>query len=353
MELDAFAANATEEWFAAGAIALGVFVLLYALERAAIAYTERGPQEGAATTARAFIARLERGTGWDVFLVIALFAGSRLLMMPDEFDNIARGALIITMFWQIAWWGSVSIDFWTSWYLKRDVERAVAGALDAARYIGKLLIWSVLLIIALDNIGVEVTTAITGLGIGGIAIALAAQGVLRDLFASIAIVIDRPFRTGDFVVVDDMFGTVDRVGVKTTRMTSLDGEQLVFGNDDLLASRIRNYGPMETRRVLLTFGVTYETPTELVEAIPRMVREAVESEPMTRFERAHFRGYGESALEIEAVYHMLGSDYEAYMDAQQAINLALLRRFRAEGIDFAFPTRTLRVTGEPAAVPSG
>lgn len=352
MELDAFGANAADEWLAAGAVTIAVFVALYALERIAVAYTERGPQAGAATTGRAFVARLERGTGWDVFLVIALFAGSRLLTMPDQIDNITRGALIITVLWQIAWWGSVSIDFWTSWYLQRDVERAVAGALDAGRYIGKLLIWTLLLVIALDNIGVEVTTVITGLGIGGIAIALAAQGILRDLFASIAIVLDRPFRTGDFVVVDDMWGTVDRVGVKTTRMTSLDGEQLVFGNDDLLAARIRNYGKMETRRALFTFGVTYDTPTELVEAIPGMVREAIEAQPSTRFERAHFRGYGESALEIEAVYHVLSSAYEAYMDAQQAINLQLLRRFRDEGIEFAFPTRTLRVYGEPLSLPS-
>lgn len=218
---------------------------------------------------------------------------------------------------------------------------------------GKLLVWSILFVIALDNIGVEVTTVITGLGIGGIAIALAAQGVLRDLFASIAIVLDRPFRTGDFVVIEDMYGTVERVGVKTTRMRSLSGEQLVFGNDDLLASRIRNYGRMEARRVLFTFGVTYDTPPEQLEAIPQMVREAIESQPGTRFDRAHFRGYGESALEFETVYYMLNADYDAYMDVQQAVNLRLLRRFREEGIEFAFPTRTLHVYGEPLPATAG
>ena len=345
MDFDEFRENSGEEWIAAAAIAAGVFVGLLLLRWLAVRLTERGPQVGAAT-ARDLFAALERRTHPVIIVLVALFAGSRVLTFPDEVDEVVRAVTIVSLLVQCGLWGSAAITYMADWYQRRDPDAAIAGAVDAGRYVGMLVLWSLLFILALDNIGVQVTALVAGLGIGGIAIALAAQSVLGDLFASLAIVLDRPFAVGDFIIVDDMLGTVEKIGVKTTRVRSLSGEQLVFGNNDLLSSRIRNYGRMEQRRVVFTLGVTYDTATELVEMIPEMVREAIESQPLTRFDRAHFNAYGDSALSIEAVYYVLSADYGVYMDIQQAINLQVLRRFRATGIEFAFPTQTVYVYGQ-------
>jgi len=197
--------------------------------------------------------------------------------------------------------------------------------------------------------GVDITALIAGLGIGGIAVALALQNVLGDLFASLSIVLDKPFVIGDFIIVDDLLGTVEHIGLKTTRVRSLFGEQLVFSNSDLLNSRIRNYKRMHERRIVFSLGVTYQTPYEKLAAIPDIIREIIELQEQVRFDRAHFKEYGDFALEFEIVYYMLVPDYNAYMDTQQAINLALYERFEKEGISFAYPTQTLYVSAEQRA----
>ena len=351
MDFDSFKENSSEDWIAAAAIAFGVFVGLLLLRWLLVRFTERGPQIGAATTPRELIAALERRTQAAIILLVALFAGSRVLALPDDLDEVVRAVTIVSLLVQSGLWGGAAITFAAHRYQERDPDATLVGALDAGRYIGTLILWSLLFILALDNVGVQVTALVAGLGIGGIAIALAAQSVLGDLFASLAIVLDRPFAVGDFIIVGDMLGSVERIGIKTTRVRSLSGEQLIFGNSDLLNSRIRNYGRMEQRRVVFTLGVTYDTPLELVEAIPEMVRDAIEQQPSTRFDRAHFHAYGDSALNFEAAYYVLSAEYTVYMDIQQAINLQLLRRFREAGIDFAFPTRTVHVYGEP--LPAG
>jgi small-conductance mechanosensitive channel len=186
---------------------------------------------------------------------------------------------------------------------------------------------------------------IAGLGVGGVAVALAVQSILGDLFASLSIVIDKPFVIGDFVIVDEYMGTIEHVGLKTTRIRSLGGEQIVFSNSDLLKTRIRNYKRMRERRVLFGFGVLYQTPIDVVEKIPDLMRAIVEARKNVRFERAHFKAFGESSLDFEVVYWMLDPDYNLYMDVQQAINLEMLRVFEREGIGFAYPTRTLVIDG--------
>lgn len=175
--------------------------------------------------------------------------------------------------------------------------------------------------------------------------ALALQNVLGDLFASMSIVFDKPFVLGDFVSVGDLSGTVEHVGLKTTRVRSLSGEQLVFSNSDMLSSRIRNYGRMRERRVAFDIGVVYDTPAPTLRAIPGIVREAVEACDNTRFDRSHLKAFGGSSIDFETVYYMNVPDYAAYMDTQQAINLHLYERFADEGIEFAFPTRTVHVVG--------
>ena len=189
---------------------------------------------------------------------------------------------------------------------------------------------------------------------GGIAIALAAQNILGDLFASLSIVLDKPFVVGDFLIIGDFLGSVEKVGIKTTRLRSLSGEQLVFSNNDLLNSRIRNYGRMYERRVVFSLGVTYQTPSEKLKRIPDIVRkaveaqenvrEAVETQEDVRFDRAHFQKYGDFALIFEIVYYVLSADYAQYMDVQQAINLRIYEDFEENEIEFAYPTQTVYVS---------
>ena len=228
-------------------------------------------------------------------------------------------------------------------------EAEVDGARIMTRsllsFLGKLTLWTVVLLLVLDNLGLNVTALVASLGIGGVAVALAVQNVLGDLFASLSIAIDKPFVVGDFIMVDDLMGTVEQVGLKTTRMKSLHGEQIVFSNNDLLSSRIRNYKRMAQRRCTFAFGVTYSTPATVMQQIPAMVEAVVQEQAQVRFDRAHFKAFGASSLDFEVVYFVLSADYNVYMDVQQAINLGLMHRFAQAGIEFAFPTQTLHLQG--------
>jgi small-conductance mechanosensitive channel len=206
-------------------------------------------------------------------------------------------------------------------------------------FVGRLVLWTAVLLLVLENLGVDVTALIAGLGVGGIAVALAVQNILGDLFASLSIVLDKPFAVGDFLIIDDFLGSVEHVGLKTTRLRSLSGEQLIFSNADLLGSRIRNYGRMFERRVVFTLGVTYQTPREKLVQIPIIIRKAIEEQEKVRFDRSHFQAYGDFSLNFETVYYVLAPDYNA-------INLRIHERFEQEGIEFAYPTQTLLVKSE-------
>ncbi|HVI46248.1 MAG TPA: mechanosensitive ion channel family protein [Chitinophaga sp.] len=210
------------------------------------------------------------------------------------------------------------------------------------------LIWVVALLFLLNNWGYNVTTFIAGLGIGGIAIALAAQTILGDLFSYFVIFFDRPFEIGDFIVIQDKSGTVEYIGIKTTRLRSISGEQLVFSNTDLTNSRVHNYKRMERRRVVFKFGIPLGTAKDKLALIPELVRKIVTGLPDTTFDRSHLQGFGSSSFDYENVFYVLGSDYNLYMDRQQAINLQLIEAFRREGIEFAFPVQTVYLNNQTA-----
>jgi small-conductance mechanosensitive channel len=181
--------------------------------------------------------------------------------------------------------------------------------------------------------------------VGGVAVAFALQQILGDIFCSVAIVLDKPFEVGDFIISGEHMGSVEHIGVKTTRVRSLGGEQIVFPNSDLIGSRVRNYKRMLERRVVFSFGVLYATKAETLEQIPGIVREIVEGLEQTRFDRAHFAKFGDSSLDFEVVYYVLSPDYNLFMDLQQQINLAIFRRMEEMGVGFAFPSRSLYVEG--------
>lgn len=205
----------------------------------------------------------------------------------------------------------------------------------------KGVVWTLATVFFLDNMGFQVSSVIAGLGIAGIAVGLAGQAILGDLFSYFAILWDRPFRLGDLVYVGDVRGYIEYVGLKTTRLRSLDGEEIVMSNSDLTGSRLRNYQRMRRRRVVFGFGVVYQTRPEVLEAIPDMVKEIINGVPRTQVERVHFKEFGDFSLNFEVVYHVLSKEYDEYMDAMQAINLALAKEFEKRSIEFAYPTQTL------------
>ncbi len=206
-------------------------------------------------------------------------------------------------------------------------------------------VWATFVMLALDNLGIDVGPMIAGLGIGGLALGLALQGTLSDLFASFSIVFDRPFTVGDYIQVDALTGTVEHVGLKTTRVRSLTGEQLVFSNSDLLGSRIQNFQRREERRVVFTLGVTYDTPPARLAQVPGLIQEIVEGHGHTRFDRCCFMAFADSSLNFETVYHLQVPDYPTYAATHHAINLEIFRRFAEEGIEFAYPTQTVYLEG--------
>jgi small-conductance mechanosensitive channel len=286
------------------------------------------------------------------WLILSLYIGSLVLALPEQVTRQLWQVVVIALFVQTAIWGNGLISGWVTRNERRTMAEDSGRAMGivALGFIAKLVLWLVILLLILDNLGVEITALIAGLGIGGIAIGLPIQNILGDLFASLSIVLDKPFEVGDFIIVDTYVGTVERVGLKTTRVRSVNGEQLVFSNGDLLQSRIQNYKRMAERRIIFSVGVVYGTPPEKLTAIPVMVQEIVEGQEQTRFDRAHFKAFGDFALNFEVVYYVLDQDYKLCMDIQQAINLALYRRFQEAGIEFAFPTQTLHLDGQMAAV---
>jgi small-conductance mechanosensitive channel len=204
-----------------------------------------------------------------------------------------------------------------------------------------VIVWCLALILLMSNLGFNVTGIVAGLGIGGIAIALAAQTILGDLFSYFVIFFDKPFEVGDFIIVDDKVGSIEKVGLKSTRIRSITGEQLIMSNSNLTNSRVHNYKRMEKRRVVLKIGVIYGTSSTKIENIPSMIESMIKEQDELTFDRAHFSGFGDFSLNFEIVFFVINADYVTFMNNQQSLLLKIYRAFENEGIEFAFPTQTL------------
>lgn len=277
-----------------------------------------------------------------VFYAGAFYFASTTLALSSSVEKLVTAGAILTLFIQATrFLIGLSAHVVENQMARRNDSYVSRKSTRTTIAVIKVVIWGVGVVMILDNLGFNVSAVIAGLGIGGVAIALAAQTILGDLFNYFVIFFDKPFEEGDFIITGEHMGVVERIGVKSTRIRSLGGEQLVFSNSDLTGSRIRNYKRMNERRVVFGVGVTYQTPFEKMKILPGIIREAVEGVENTRFDRAHFKEYGDSSLNFEVVYYVLSADYNKYMDIQQAINLKIFERFAAEGVDFAYPTRTL------------
>ncbi|MGD8329999.1 MAG: mechanosensitive ion channel family protein, partial [Acidobacteriota bacterium] len=293
-----------------------------------------------------FIIHLLSSTKRILIVVLALYAGSYVLDMDPSVRELIDAGAILAFLLQASLWGNQIITF-----LTRRVAETRVGADDPTvttiatlmGTVARIVFYTMVALVALDTVGFDVTALITGVGIGGIAIAMAVQGILSDLFGSLTIALDKPFAVGEFITVGQDSGTVEHVGLKSTRVRSVTGEELVMSNGDLLSSRVRNFGRMQERRGNLNLGVTYDTAAEKLEMIPGIIKEIVDEEALARFDRAHFASYGDFSLNFASVYWVETPAYIDFMNTTQSINLKIKRRFEKEGIEMAFPTQTIYV----------
>jgi small-conductance mechanosensitive channel len=273
------------------------------------------------------------------YFFVALYFASKSLEINPWANRILSAVLMAWVTYQVI----ISFQILINRIVKKRVAKD-ANSKTAIELLGKILkgiIWAVGLLFILSNLGVNVTSLIAGLGIGGIAIAFALQNILGDLFSSFAIYFDKPFRVGDFIVVGNYKGSVEKIGIKTTRLKSLQGEELVISNRELTSAKIQNFGKIKERRVALKIGVTYNTPLEKLKAIPKMIEDIIKSVESARFDRAYFVAYGDFALLFEIVYFVESSDYVVHLKAQQEILLKIKEEFEKQGIEFAYPTQTI------------
>lgn len=331
-----FLDNSLLRWFGAAGVAIVIFAgALFARHLMRNSY-RRYAQAEQTGIIKVPLNTISRTT--TLFIsIVAIFAGLATLEMSKKMDIFVKSVLTIVLFWQIGVWASTAVLTWIE--NKRKISetqnRAAIGTLGIMDFTLRSVIWVMVLLLTLDNLGVNITSLIAGLGIGGVAVALAIQNVLGDLLASISITLDKPFVIGDFVTLDDYLGTVEDIGIKSTRLRSLSGEQIIMSNVDLLKGRLRNYGRMLERRVLFELHVPYETPRAKLERIPALLRAIIEAQPGTRFDRCHFASFAASSLDYETVYYVISPDYNRYMDIQQAINLSIHEAFERENINFA------------------
>jgi len=326
-------------------IAIGIFLIGSSVVRIFILVLLKRLKKLAKETANTlddFLINLVEKLGIPFLYLITLYVSIKTLnlnlTLSKGLSTVAMGVLVFF----IVRLATRVIAYGVESYLNsRTTSKSLAKSIQGALKVIKFIIWSLALVFFLDNLGFKISTVIAGLGIGGIAIALAAQAVLGDLFSYFSIIFDRPFEIGDFVIVGDLMGTIEHIGIKTTRVRSLGGEQLIFPNSDLTGSRLRNYKRMQKRRVVFKLGVTYDTPLEKLKEIPSLIENEIKKVKDTLFDRAHFSSYGDFSLIFEVVYSVLSSDYNKYMDIQQQINFAIKGEFEQRKIEFAFPTQTV------------
>ena len=336
--------NTLGSWGIALGIIAGSVIVLRIFQAIVISRIKKF-SAGTKTTIDDFVIGIVQSCVMPVLLVLAVYAGLHYLELAPKVANILRIAVMVTITFFILRIVTSSLAY----LFRKGIndqssdqrEKQAKGILLIIQFV----VWSLGILFLIDNLGYDITTIVAGLGIGGIAIALAAQTILGDLFSYLVIFFDKPFEIGDFIIVDEKLGTVEYIGIKTTRVRTLNGEQLIFSNTDLTDSRVHNYKRMQERRIVFKFGVTYDTPKTKLAELPVAIKEIIMSVPNTRFDRAHFAKFGDWSLDFEVVYYISSPDYNVYMDVQQQINLALVDLFEAENIQFAFPTRTIYVQG--------
>ncbi len=281
---------------------------------------------------------------WPFFILLSVFISIQFIRAPVLAENILFYLILVVGTYYIVKGIQHFIDYGTKKIIharKQEEEEADTSVVELLSKIFKIILWIIGVFFILSNLGYNITPMIAGLGIGGVAIAFALQNVLSDIFASVSLYLDKPFKPGDFIVVENDMGVVKKIGIKSTRLETLQGQELIMPNKELTETRVNNYKKMEKRRVVFNFGVVYQTPTEKLQKIPVIVNNIINRIELARIDRAHFTKFGDFSLNFEVVYYINTNDYNKYMDVQQEINLAIKEQFEKEGIEMAFPTQTV------------
>jgi small-conductance mechanosensitive channel len=279
------------------------------------------------------------------YFFIALYFGIKVLEFPDIVSTVINILFLIIIVYEIIRAFEKIVDFGVKKYVEKADGKQVMSLsmIKALKIILKIILWAIGLILVLGNLGIDVTSLIAGLGIGGIAIALALQNILEDMFSSFSIYVDKPFRVGDYIVVGKDSGTVERIGLKTSRLRTLTGEELVISNKELTNARVQNFRKMESRRDSFTLGVVYDTPAEKLEQVPKIIEEIVSGFDDLEFVRCKFTEFGDSSLNFEIVYLVNSKEFDVFAEMKQKINFEIYKRFKRENIEFAYPTQTIFV----------
>jgi small-conductance mechanosensitive channel len=346
-----FLGNSLEHWGTALGVALGATTVMYFVRALLLRRVSRmAPQDG--TGIDDVLACMLAKTYLLFIFAIGLYLGSLFLDLSAQRALVLSRSAVTALLLQLAVWGDTGLRAWRDQYRSHlapvDGNASRRASSTVLGFIARLTLWVVVFLSMLDNFGFNITTLVASLGVGGVAVALAVQNILGDLFASLSIMLDKPFEIGDFIIVGDVLGSVEHIGLKTTRVRGLGGEQVVFSNGDLLKSRIHNHKRMQSRRVAFILRIAYGTSEQQLRTIPQIVGSIIRGQPDIDFERAHFMNYGEWSLDFEVVYHFKSPDYILHMDAQQAIFLALYAQFERAGIQFAHPMSIVHLAGHDA-----
>jgi small-conductance mechanosensitive channel len=344
--------NSLTDWMAAGIVALAVWSALWILRRLTASRYRKYSAADQPTPIR-LIAYLVGNTTQLFFFAVALYAAQSSVNLPDRIGRGLDHLVLILILVQVGLWAGRTLRFYLELKEReRGADRVFAGSLDIINFIARLALWSLLILVALSNLGVNITALLAGLGVGGVAVALALQNVLGDLFASLSIALDKPFVVGDGLSLDAFVGKVEHIGIKSTRLRSETGEQIILSNADILKSRVRNFGRAQELRALATIRVSYETPSDKLRGIPKLLEGVVREQANSRFERCHLKVLGDSALHFELSYFVQQPAVNSLLDLQHAVNLRIIDEFRRAGIEFDYPTqRVLLTQPQTAAAP--
>lgn len=336
------------EWLLAGVVGLVVWAVLWILRDLTASRYQKYASTKNPTLLR-LIAYLIGNTTQILFFAVALDAAQESLTLPDKVQRIVSNTVMILILVQIGLWAGRSVRFYLEMKEReRGADRVFSGSLDIISFVARVLIWSLLILVALDNLGVNITALLAGLGVGGVAVALALQNILGDLFASLSIALDKPFVIGDNLTIDAFIGKVEHIGIKTTRLRSEGGEQIILSNADILKSRVRNFGRLSQQRILATIRLGFDTPTEKLRALPKLLEDVVREHPQAHFERCHLKTLGESAFQFELSYFVQQPSANPILDLQQAVNFRIIDELRRLGLEFAYPAQRVFVDGHAA-----
>ena len=335
--------NSVQDWLIAIACFLGAYIALHIFRRVVIGKITKIAKRTSFKADDAIIQMLEGISGLFYFTA-SLFIASRFVSFSEIIEKVIYGLFVVVIVYEVIRILERVILFFVVMFWMGDRNESEKEHMShILQVIIKIALWTIGAILVLSNLGFDVTSLVASLGVGGIAIALAVQNILGDMFSSFSIYFDQPFRVGDFIVVGDHMGTVKKIGLKTTRIEALQGEEIVISNAELTSSRVRNFKQMQKRRIPFVVGVTYDTPKNKLEKIPAIVKSIIDPVENAELDRVHLKEFGDSIINFEIVFYALTGDYAEYMNTRQEINLGLVGEFEKEGIEFAFPTQTLHV----------